>query len=307
MIQMNVADSAAEGGDRMEKIFPENIFTERINPDKVYYETRNFINSVLPFSLHIDIMVNTSHHYVHKHREIEILSGISGSGQVISDLKPISVTANEIVVINPNKVHYIVSDNIFQYYCLIIDSDFLEANGIDPESIYFKEHIVDSGLPAMLERLNAEWNREDEYRNMMLKSCVIGIIVELCRNYQINETMIEREGKTLQKIKHSINYIKNNFRSELTLDDVAGEAGLSKYHYCREFKKATDLTPVEFINRTRCEFAKTLLEAKKYSVTEIGEMSGFSTSAHFSKTFRSFFGAYPSDYMKKYDSKGQAR
>lgn len=66
-----------------------------------------------------------------------------------------------------------------------------------------------------------------------------------------------------------------------------------------EFKKATDLTPVEFINRTRCEFAKNLLESKKYSVAEIGEMSGFSTSAHFSKTFKGFFGVYPSDYMKK--------
>lgn len=287
------------GAIEMEKIFPENIFTERISPDKVYYETRNFINNVLPFSFHIDIMVNTSHHYVHKHREIEILSGISGSGQVIADLKTIPVDENEIVVINPNKVHYIVSDNIFKYYCLIIDSDFLEANGIDTESVYFKDHITDPSLTAMIENLNSEWKKDDEYRNMMLKSCVIGIIVNLCRNHLVNETMLEKESRTLQKIKHSINFIKNNFRNELTLDNIADEAGLSKYHYCREFKKATNLTPVEFINRTRCEFAKNLLESKKYSVAEIGEMSGFSTSAHFSKTFKGFFGVYPSDYMKK--------
>ena len=153
----------------------------------------------------------------------------------------------------------------------------------------------------MIKRLGTEWELDDEYRNMSLRACVIEIIVYLCRNYQVNETMVEKESRTLQKIKHSINYIKNNFRNELTLDDVAGEAGLSKYHYCREFKKATDLTPVEFINRTRCEYAKSLLESKRYSVTEIGEMCGFSTSAHFSKTFRGFFGTYPSDYMKKSD------
>lgn len=134
---------------------------------------------------------------------------------------------------------------------------------------------------------------------MMLRACIVGIIVNLCRNYQINETKVVKESRTLQKIKHSINYIKTNFRNDLTLDEIADEAELSKYHFCREFKKATDLTPVEFINRTRCEYAKSLLESKRYSVTEIGEMCGFSTSAHFSKTFRVFFGTYPSDYMKK--------
>ncbi len=295
------------GEGTAEKIFPENIFTENIKPDKVYYEARNFINNVLPFSLHTDIMVNTPHHYVHKHREIEMLVGISGSGQVIADLRTIPASENEIVVINPNKVHYVVSDNIFKYYCLIIDSDFLEANGINTSSLCFKDHIIDPELADMFKRLDSEWKRDDEYRNLFLKSHIISIMIHLCRNHLINETMLEKESKTLQKIKHSINYIKNNFRSELTLDDIAEEAGLSKYHYCREFKKATDLTPVEFINRTRCEFAKNLLESKKLSVTDIGEMCGFLTSAHFSKTFKGFFGVYPSDYMKRFDTKAAGK
>ncbi len=289
----------------MEKIFPENIFTERINPDKVYYETRNFIKSVLPFSFFTDIMVNTPHHYVHKHREIEILAGISGNGNVIADLKTIPLAEDQIVVINRNKVHYVVSDSLVKYYCLIIDSDFLAANGIDTQAVCFEELIRDKELFGLIKQLNDEWKKDDEYRNLILRAKVTEIVVNLCRKYIVNETMVEKESKTLQKIKHSINYIKNNFREDLTLDDVAEEAGLSKYHYCREFKKATDLTPVEFINRTRCEFAKNLLESKKYSVAEIGEMSGFLTPAYFSKTFKSFFGTYPSDYMKKYDSKAQ--
>ncbi len=283
----------------MEKIFPENFLTENIQPDKVYYEARNFINNVLPFSFHTDIMVKTDHHYVHKHREIEILTGLSGKGQVIADLKNIPLCENEIAVINPNKVHYIVSDDVFCYYCLIIDSGFLTENGIDPDSLYFEDHIVDPAVTALMQRLAEEWKKMDEYRNLILKTCVLQIVASLCRSHLVKDTMIEKESRTLQKIKHSINFIKNNFRRDLTLDEISGEAGLSKFHFCREFKKATDLTPVEFVNRTRCEFAKNLLESQKYSVSEIGEMCGFSTSAHFSKTFRSFFGMYPSDYMKR--------
>ncbi len=282
----------------MEKIFPENIFTEKISSDKVYYETRNFINNALPLSLHTDFMVSTANHYVHKHREVEILMPISGSGHVISDLKPIPMSGKDIVVINPNKVHYIISDNIFTYFCIIVDSEFLATNGIDTAAICFDDHFNDEELVRLIHRLNDEWNREDIYRNQILRALLIEIMVRLCRHHIVSETMVEKESRTLQKIKQSINYIKNNYRRDLSLDEIANEAGLSKYHYCREFKKATDLTPVEFINRTRCEFAKNLLESKKFSIADISEMCGFATSAHFSKTFRGFFGTYPSDFNK---------
>ncbi len=282
----------------MEKIFPENIFTEKLNFDKVYYETRNFIKNALPFSLHTDYMVKTANHYVHKHREVELLVGISGSGQVIADLKTIPIKEREIVVINPNKVHYIISESVFTYYCIIADSEFLAANGIDIASLSFEEHFEDPELLSLVERLNTEWKIEDSYRNQVLRSILIEIMVRLCRSHTANDTMAENESRTLQKIKLSINYIKTHYQEDLSLDLIAKEAGLSKYHYCREFKKATDLTPIEFINRTRCEHAKSLLESNKYSIAEISERCGFATSAHFSKTFRGFFDVYPSDYNK---------
>lgn len=265
---------------------------------KVFYERRNFVNSVLPFSLHIDFMVSTPHHYVHKQREIELLMGISGSGHIVTDLKPISVEENEIVVVNPNHIHYIISDNIFKYYCLIIDPDFMVSCGIHPDAVYFNDHIRDQELIALFHKLYQEWNVNDEHRNILLKSYVTQILIILCRHHQVHDLNAKKESRTLKKIKHSISYIKKNFRKNLSLEDMAEEAGLSKFHYCREFKKATDLTPVEFINRTRCEFAKNLLELKKYSISEISELSGFSTPAHFSKTFRNFFGSYPSEFIK---------
>lgn len=269
-----------------------------LHEDKVYYESRNFINRVLPFSLHIDIMVNTPHHYVHKQRELELIVGISGEGQVITDLKPIPAAKDEIVVIHPNHIHYVVSDTIFKYYCLIIDPDFLTTCGVQAESIYFNDHICDPELVRLFHKLYEEWNLDDPYRNAILKSYVSQILVTLCRHHQVSDITSKKESRTLRKIKQSISYIKINFRQSLSLDEIAEEAGLSKYHYCREFKKATDLTPIEFINRTRCEFAKNLFETKKYSVSEVSELSGFSTLAHFSKTFRSFFGAYPSEFVK---------
>jgi len=284
----------------MENVFPEAVHSEPIRPDKVYYETRNFINNILPFSLHTDYMVKTSHHYVHKHREIEILMPISGEGQVIADLKPIPLRHSDVVIINPNKVHFIVSEDVFKYYCLIIDSEFLLQSGIDPSTLCFEDHIVSGELADKIRRIDREWQCADEYRNLQLRALLMDLIIYLCRNHLVSDTITQKESRTLRKIKVAINYIKNNFRRDLTLDEITIEAGLSKYHFCREFKKATDLTPIEFINRTRCEFAKSLLETKKYTVNEISEMCGFSTSAHFSRTFRMFFNLYPSEFVRMY-------
>lgn len=265
----------------------------------IYYESRMFVNSVLPFSLHIDIMVNTSHHYVHKHKELEILKGISGSGVVYTDMKPIEASENDIIIANPNRIHYITSDKVYKYYCLIIDSDFLSSMGIDAESVCLEDHIKDPYLSDLMDKIYEEWSSSSEYRSVLLRSYVSELLILLLRNYHAAQTVSEKESKTLKKIKQSITYIKNNYKRDITLDEISSVASLSRYHFCREFKKATNLTPVEFINRTRCELAKELLESKKYTISDISELCGFATTAHFSKTFKGFFGSYPSEFVKK--------
>ena len=243
-------------------------------------------------------MVNTPHHYVHKHRDMEFLMGISGSGVIYSDMKPHEVSENEIVVVNSNKIHYVTSENVFKYYCMQIDTEYLSSMGIDVETINFEEKITSNELADIMHSICDEWFSSNELRHLMIKSYLTKFAVLLFRDHRVVETSGEKESRTLKKIKQSINFIKKNYTHDVSLDEIASVAGLSRYHFCREFKKATDLTPIEFINRIRCEHAKTLLESQKYSVAEISTMVGFLTSAHFSKIFKRFFLQYPSEYVR---------
>lgn len=261
-------------------------------------EIRSFVNSDLPLVFHVDIMVNTPHHYVHKHRDMEFLMGISGNGVVYTDMRAHDISENEIVVVNTNKIHYVTSENVFKYYCLQIDSDYLSALGIDAESLIFAEKIVDDEMSNIMNRIYSEWSSNDEFHKVMIKSLINEFAIKLFRGYKITDTSNEKESRTLKKVKQSISFIKRNYTRDISLDEIASVAGLSRYHFCREFKKATDLTPIEFINRMRCEYAKTLLESHKYSISEISAMVGFTTSAHFSKIFKRFFSSYPSEYNK---------
>ncbi len=262
-------------------------------------ETHMLSHRALPFVFHTDCVINSPQHHANKHKELEILMCVSGSGTVYSDMKAIQLVPGEMAVINTNRIHYTTTDSEFRYHCLIVDNDFLYSIGIDTDEICFEDKIWSSYFPELFDKICTEWHRDDKFKSVIVKSIVAELCVRMCRDHIVKDTNNEKESKTLKKIKYSINYIKQNFRRDLSLDEVSDAAGLSRYHFCREFKKATGLTPVEFINRTRCEFAKELLESKKYTISEISDMSGFMTPAHFSKTFKGIFGSHPSELMKK--------
>ncbi|MBQ4065138.1 MAG: helix-turn-helix transcriptional regulator [Clostridia bacterium] len=283
----------------MKVSYIENPQNSAFSSERIYYEKRDFVANTVPFSFHNDVATRETQHYVHKHREIEILVPFEGYGQTVSDLRSLPMGVGDVVVVNSNHVHYSLSDHRVDYHCLIVDSEFLLANGIDTSSLFFEEHFRDPEIVSLIERLNDEWQNDKPYRASVLRALLTEIMVLLCRRHTINDTKALKESRTLLKIKQSIGYIKNYYRRDLSLDEIANTVGLSKYHFCREFKKATDLTPIEFINRTRCEVAKDLLETKPYSVSAVSEMCGFSTPAHFSKTFRGFFGIYPSECNKR--------
>lgn len=262
-------------------------------------ETHMLSHRALPFVFHTDCVINSPQHHANKHKELEILMCISGSGTVYSDMKPISLKTGEMAVINTNRIHYTTTENEFRYHCLIVDNDFLYSIGIDTDEICFEDKISSSCFADLFDKISTEWHRDDKFRSVIVKSIVAELCIRMCRDHLVKDTTNEKESKTLKKIKYSINYIKQNFRRDLPLDEVSVAAGLSRYHFCREFKKATGLTPVEFINRTRCEFAKELLESKRYTIAEISDMSGFVTPSHFSKTFKGIFDQHPSELMKK--------
>ena len=262
-------------------------------------ETHMLSHRALPFVFHTDCVINSPQHHANKHKELEILMCISGSGTVYSDMKAIQLLPGEMAVINTNRIHYTTTESEFRYHCLIVDNDFLYSIGIDTDEICFEDKIASPCFPELFDKICTEWHRDDKFKSVIVKSIVAELCVHMCRDHTVKDTNNEKESKTLKKIKYSINYIKQNFRRDLSLDEVSDAAGLSRYHFCREFKKATGLTPIEFINRTRCEFAKELLESKKYTIAEISDMSGFVTPAHFSKTFKSIFGSHPSDLLKR--------
>ena len=84
---------------------------------------------------------------------------------------------------------------------------------------------------------------------------------------------------------HVIQYILENMSQRISLDECAKEANLSKYHFCRSFKRYVGMRPMEFITFLRINRAKDLLRRDDLNITEVASHVGFNDLSHFSAEF----------------------
>jgi DNA-binding response OmpR family regulator len=93
--------------------------------------------------------------------------------------------------------------------------------------------------------------------------------------------------------------------SNLTVDWLADEVGLSRRQLHRRVEAVSGQSPGNLIRRLRMERASQLLRAKAGTVSEIGYAVGFRSPAHFSKAFRQAWGESPTEHMRRTElSKG---
>ncbi len=99
------------------------------------------------------------------------------------------------------------------------------------------------------------------------------------------------------RVNHVMDYIERNLGARLTLDELAGVACFSPYHFHRIFAAMVGETLTQFIRRLRLERAAALLVAHPgRPVTTIALDCGFSSSAAFARAFREAFGMSASDW-----------
>jgi two-component system response regulator YesN len=92
------------------------------------------------------------------------------------------------------------------------------------------------------------------------------------------------------KIQRALYFIHNNYKTDISLDQVAKKVSLSRYHFSRLFKEMTGLTYQSYINYNRIEQAKKLLNDDALSVADTGYAVGYSDLTHFERIFKKIVG-----------------
>ncbi|QEC51205.1 AraC family transcriptional regulator with amidase-like domain [Anseongella ginsenosidimutans] len=126
--------------------------------------------------------------------------------------------------------------------------------------------------------------------------------IEIDRKTQSPFIMFQGQKKHEDEpIKQAQDFIENNVGERISVEDLALKYAIGRRHFERRFKKATNNTPVEYIQRVKIEAAKKLLENSAKNVTEVMYEVGYTDVKAFRTIFRRITGLSPMVYRNKYN------
>ncbi len=98
---------------------------------------------------------------------------------------------------------------------------------------------------------------------------------------------------TDQRLHRVLEFMENNFARDVTLQTLAGEAGISLFHFTRLFKAKVGVTPHRYVVLLRMQHARSLLRRTDLSIAEVALESGYAHLGHFAAAFKREFGLLP--------------
>ncbi len=263
---------------------------------RVIYEPHVYGTRELPFIFHEGRHTRPGTGNIH--RNLEVLRILGGGGAIRNGDDLLTVSAGDLVMVNPYAVHQVLPDPELHQYCLIVDADFCIANGLNTDELSFQPIIREKELLRRFDRIVEEYRKTEAFSVAGIRCGVLELMLDLCRRYSEPRIGGAEMQASFEYIRKAMEYIKKNIGKKLTVDAIAGSAGLSKYYFLRRFKEITGLTVVDYVNTLRCEYAKELLRTGQYSVKQVAVSCGFENFSYFTNVFKGYTGVLPSALKK---------
>ena len=131
--------------------------------------------------------------------------------------------------------------------------------------------------------------------------CSKAFLVDPSKASQTSYAMFNvHKGHGDKEIMRAQELIESNFSEAMKMEDLARQIGISPRHFIRRFKKATDETPLRYLQQIRIERAKEYLETTSETVNEITQVIGYENSSSFRKLFKEATGLSPGEYRSRF-------
>ena len=153
-------------------------------------------------------------------------------------------------------------------------------------------------LAAALEDYEAAMRDEELGAEAIRDTQMVKLLVLINRIYASGSTAPDRAEATRDpKIAAVLSYINENLGRELSVDELAEQAYLSRYHFMRLFKAQTGSTVHAYVRQKRLLYAARLIREGESAARAAAE-SGFSDYSAFHRAFRECFGISPGQLKK---------
>ena len=244
----------------------------------------------------------------HRHREHVILLSltdgcrgelITGSGIGMRGTQ----TKGNICIVPAGLDHQAVLEANSENLALYLDPSFITKAASETqlagsfeiaERYTHRDTVINSVGMALLGELETEGLSGRLYAESLGNV----LAVHLLRYYSVPSTrpVTFTGGLSAAKLRQVTEFISDNYGRDIKLAELAQVAGMSSFHFAREFKRTTGTTPHQYLIKFRIERAKALLAKRDLPLIEVSLRSGFSHQSHFTRLFRRVTGTTPHSY-----------
>ena len=125
------------------------------------------------------------------------------------------------------------------------------------------------------------------------------IAVRLLREFRQLPAQRPSDAAPPAAVLRAVALMRRRLTEPLTLGEIAAAAGLSPFHFARQFKAATGHPPHEYLVLFRVDRAQELLrtQGRRWTMAAIAQESGFSDQSHLARQFRRVLGVTPGDFL----------
>ncbi|MBQ9940902.1 MAG: helix-turn-helix transcriptional regulator [Clostridia bacterium] len=246
------------------------------------------------------------------HEEIEIKCFYEGTSVLIVGENKVEVGAGDIVVMNPYEFHATIDkgteQNRGKYHLFMISPDIFSNNGVDglnlrslllEDGITFKTLFQnDKRMFKILSRTVTEYQE----RKTAYNTAIIGLMMEffaILMRKGIADTYAgttkNNNLRSYRLIEPAIRRIRDNFKQEITVDELSELCHVSKPYFCRAFKRLTGKTVMEYLREYRLQISDVKLMNSDKSIACIAEECGFESLSYFCRCYKSHFGFTPGE------------
>lgn len=281
-----------------------------------YEEKKKHSSQLIPFSYYKclipDYFANVPLHW---HSEFEINYILAGCAEFICGDKKFISAEGDIIIILPNQLHAIYphENNNQLYDTIVFNAEMLGisensrcaveyisplASGISDINIRItNEHVHYSELKAIIESIFSCAKGNTPLLDMLMKSELLRLFWLLEESGSISQTARKNADKS-ESIRLAIDYMNKNYADNITIEQLAEIAHISKSYFMRRFKETAGVGAIEYLSQIRIKRVCSILAKTDKTATEAAFECGFRNLSNFNRQFLNIVGCTPREYRK---------
>ena len=234
----------------------------------------------------------------HSHHFAELCYIKSGKGIYLIEGTPYPVSEDDFIIINANVSHTEKSDgqSPLEYIILGVEGMNFSFEG-NKEHIIFNCRKEHGDFLFFMDALLKEMEEKREDYELVCQNLLEVMIVRLLRRASFSFEY-ESSVKSSRECIRLKQYIEANYNQDITLDTLAQLSHLNKYYLAHAFTRYFGCSPINYLCEVRIKASRELLASTDYSITEIAQLSGFSSQSYFAQCFQKYCKMTASAYRK---------